>query len=302
MIYIYCRVSNTKEKSNSIGNQLRIIYKYINDNSLYGEMQEIIDEGYSGTNLNRPGIKSILEYIVKIKGNIEKYNKEKNMLIVKDISRLSRNYIDTGIMMKKFNENNVIFISVNDNYILKPLINNSYDSVYFDIQGLMADFYSKDISIKVKTVLEARKEKGYNAIPNVPYGYRKVHGEIKVHNKEAEVVRKIYRMYIEGKKIKEICCILDKENILTPMESKMKKESVHMSNWAYSSVKNILTNEFYIGTMKYNKTYRMSWDSLKREKNSEERIRKIKEHHIAIIDKKMYNQVREIMENRLNYF
>ena len=301
-IAIYCRIS-VDDGGGSIENQLKLAYKYIEDNKLemknYGqdmheinnrrineseyfgkiesmdnneiEVKEYIDRGESGSNMERKGIQDLIANLNNI-----------DMVLVKDISRLGRNYIEVGGLLNIFNENNVRLIAINK-------------ELDYELNSLLADFYSKDISIKTKSVLDMNKKKGMYSLPKVPYGYRKSSKDkysIEIYEPEARYVRFIYKKYEEGYKIGEIVQMLNSYNekicgkidVDYNMEKNNNLRVLKQGNiWNYHKVYRILHNEFYQGTMVYGKSEGHAWQGRKREyKDNFEWIR-IYNHHDSII-------------------
>ncbi|MBE5934415.1 MAG: recombinase family protein [Lachnospiraceae bacterium] len=291
-VIAYTRIS-CDDEGESIANQRMIIYDFMckikEENK---SIIDIIDNGYSGSNIYRPGLQRIIQMINK--GQVES-------IYVKDISRLCRNYIDLGTLINMCRLKKVSIISVADNcditYITKINFRQGQKdgwqfeyyqdaSTSIDFKGLCADFYSKDISIKTKSALDVRKNNGIYAIANVPYGYRKRRNNIEVHKEEASVVKKVFNEYLNSKSISKVIKYLFNSNIY-PQKSKSKY-------WSYSTIKQMLSNEFYVGTMVFNKTRRQSWESNKRESNAE--VKRIEKHHESIIAKDIYEQVTQIIK------
>ena len=312
MIIGYCRISCIKAEdnkvikneslNNSISNQIRIIKDYIIREYGYDKLNDveiIKDVGYTGTNLSRPGINKIIEKINM--GGVE-------VVIVKDISRFMRNYIEFGKLLELFIRCNVKLISVQEGDYTNTLTN---DELYMfkDMKGLLADFYSKDISIKVKSALNARKEKGIYAVGLVPFGYEKIDGKLIIIREEKEVIEQIYNVFNDKESIQQVKYYLDKKEVLTPTEFRIRRKNVlnkfsindnEKRRWNYSTIKKILTNEFYVGNFVYNKTLRCSWEGKKRVFTNENKI--ITNHHEAIIDNDLYKRVQTKLQlnNRIS--
>lgn len=267
-IVIYCRIS-TIDKNNSIENQLKLANEWLEKKVQDGvfdkkdiTIEKIIDKGYSGSNMSRPGIIKLLSYINDVslckRDNLD-------MIIVKDISRLGRNYIETGILIKKIIEKRIKLICINQ---------ENEDDLCRDVNNLMADFYSKDISIKTKSVLDMNKRNGKYAIGRVPFGYRKNKEDkyyIEIYEPEAKIVRQIYDRYSKGISIKEIVYELN------------KKKNDKQTQWDYYKVYRILNNEFYKGTMVYGKTMGHIWEGRKRNRIDKGNWKRIENHHKAIV-------------------
>ena len=190
-IAVYLRVSKkekSEEESSSIKNQRNLLLQFIENQKEFidSSILEFLDDGYSGTNFQRPGVLQLLKQVKE--GKI-------NCIVVKDISRFSRDYIELGVYLEQiFPFLGVRFIALNDNYdsIKCQEIGMDFASAF---QNIFYDWYSKDLSIKVRTSLKTRKEKGEYISPNPPYGYqkdRKEKGCVIICKEEASVVQMIF--------------------------------------------------------------------------------------------------------------
>lgn len=277
-IIIYCRIS-VDDKCNTIENQLEMGRQYIYNNlknrylSKKMSIEEIIDKGYSGSNMDRPGMKRMLDIISYNHNNDKeeydnklniKSEKKVDIIIVKDISRLGRNYIEVGNLINKINCAGIKLI----------ILNKDIDD---DLGILLADFYSKDISIKTKSILDMNKRKEKYSLPKVPYGYRKSVTDkyvIEIYEPEAKNVRFIFNKYKEGYKISEIVKLMNLQN-----NSLDETKNI----WNYQKVYRILHNEFYEGTMIYGKSVGHVWEGNRRKNVPKNRWSRIMNHHDKII-------------------
>ncbi len=162
----YIRISkeeySVEKESNSVINQKQLINKYIKNNVNLELVDYYIDDGYSGTNFNRPAFKELLKDIT---------NEKINTIIVKDLSRFGRNHIEVDNYLENiFPLYNVRFISIGDNI---DSLNYTNDNITIPIQSLMNDLYAKDTSIKVKTALDVKRKNGEFIGSFAPYGYIK---------------------------------------------------------------------------------------------------------------------------------
>ena len=197
----YLRLSSDdgdKAESNSIGNQRSIINQYIKQNKEFKNVEYYIDDGYSGTSFDRPDFKRMLS-------DIE--NKKIDCIIVKYLSRLGRNYIEVGNYIEQIFPNyGIRFIAINDNvdsYKDPKSVNN----VIVPFKNLMNDEYARDISNKVRSVLDNKKAKGQFIGSFAPYGYvrdSKNKYKFVVDKEAAKVVKKIFNMALNGKSKKDI--------------------------------------------------------------------------------------------------
>ena len=236
-IAAYLRLSSDdrdKSESNSIGNQRNIIKQYIKTNNLNVNANYYIDDGYSGTTFERPDFKKMIKDI--------KDNKI-NCIIVKDLSRLGRNYIEVGKYIDEiFPSYNIRFIAINDN-IDSYKDPKSLSSVIVPFKNLMNDEYARDISQKVRCVLDNKKSNGQFIGSSAPYGYlRDPNDKYKfiIDKKAGKVVKKIFSMILSGKSKKEVVEELNKMNISTP--SVYKFEEINY-NFKYKGKPNIWTSK-----------------------------------------------------------
>ena len=200
-IAAYLRLSSDdgdKAESNSIGNQRSIVKQYINSNKLSSSIKYYIDDGYSGTTFDRPDFKKMVDDI--------KDNKI-NCIIVKDLSRLGRNYIEVGNYIEQiFPSYNIRFIAINDN-IDTGKDPKSASSIIVPFKNLMNDEYARDISQKVRSVLDSKKGQGKFIGSYAPYGYlRDPKDKYKfiIDKEPAKIIKKIFSMILSGKSKKEI--------------------------------------------------------------------------------------------------
>ena len=246
-VAIYIRLSvedGDKVESNSISNQRMLLNDFLNDNSEFNLYDYYIDDGYSGTDFERPAFKRMLT---------DMNNKKFNTIIVKDLSRLGRNYIEVGNYIERiFPLFNIRFIALNDSidsYKDPKSINN----VIVPFKNLLNDEYCRDISNKIRSVLEVKKKRGEFVSALAPYGYIKDPEDkhhLIVDNESANVVKMIFEMSLEGYGRYTIAHKLNELGILNPYGYKMivlkKKKGIEKDNdkckfaWDMTVVKNIL--------------------------------------------------------------
>ena len=290
---IYLRISledHDKVESDSIGNQRKIIYEYLKKNN-FVNMTEFVDDGATGTNFNRKGFKALLENIEA--GKI-------NTVITKDVSRIGRNYVKTGYYIEDYFINKgVRYISVLDNIdTYKELIGNEL----LPFRAILNDMYSRDISLKQKSSLKERKRRGRYIACYAPYGYKKnseIIGKLDIDEEAAVVVRRIFRMYLDGKGTAVIARILTEEKIPTPamhMNMNCDKDSIAYRVWKTNTVRNILRNETYLGYMIQNKETTVSHKNPKKIYLDEKEYIKIENHHLPIIKKEDFEKVNQILD------
>lgn len=263
-VAIYLRLSieddaprdrNYKE-SNSISSQRKMLMEYIsNDAELKGqEVAEFCDDGFSGTNMDRPGVQELLNQVKK--GKI-------GCILVKDMSRFARDYIELGDYLNQiFPFMGVRFIAVNDHYDSREHEGNTtpLDTAF---RTLLYDLYSKDVSVKVKASFQNKCANGEYVFGQVPFGYAKSRTEknaVIVNEKEAEIVRHIFSLAEQGMSSTQIAKILIREQTptITQMRCPGRKMAKEYHAWSCSAVRGILNNRFYLGEMAYGKSVRKS--------------------------------------------
>lgn len=291
---LYLRLSledeGEKDESNSISNQRKLIYEYIHhDSELSGyEAVEFSDDGFSGTNMNRPGMQKLLK---EVKAN------NIRCIIVKDMSRFSRDYIEMGTYLNQiFPFMGIRFIAINDHYDSREHHGNTIE-IDTAFQTLLYDLYSKDVSVKVKASIENKCAKGEYVFGQVPFGYEKSKEEknaVIVNEREAEIVRYIFSLAVQGKTSVQIARQLFEENVptITQIRKPEKKYTDgKVRSWSATSIRRILNNRFYLGEMAYGKSVCKSVGSQKTRALLKEDWKIIRNHHEALISEEIYDQV-----------
>lgn len=302
-IYIRLSVENgDKEESNSITNQRMLLNQFLKDNSDIEVYDYYTDDGFSGTTFNRPGFEKLLEDL---------YEKKFNTVIVKDLSRLGRNYIEVGNYIEKvFPLYNIRFIAVNDQIdsIKNP---ESVNSIIVPFKNLINDEYCRDISNKIKAVLNVKMKKGEYVGAYAPYGYIKdpddVHHLI-IDEDAAKVVRMIYELTLNGYGRTAIAKKLNELGILNPtghraIDLKMKTPFKNNTDkvtysWCSTTIRDILRNQMYCGDLVQNKGKLISYKIHKRVLVPQEEWIIVKDTHDAIIDRDTFNKVQKAILNR----
>lgn len=292
---IYLRISledGDKQESNSIDNQRKLIYEYLNKNN-FVNMVEFIDDGCTGTNFNRQGFKDLINNIEN--GNI-------NTVITKDVSRIGRNYVKTGYYIEDYFVNKgVRYISILDD------IDTYHDVIGNELlpfRAILNDMYSKDISLKQKSSLKERKRRGRYIACYAPYGYKKnkqTVGKLDIDEEAAEIVRRIFKLFLEGMGTTSIAKILTEEKIPTPamhLNMNSDKSSIFYTVWKGNSVKRILRNETYLGFMIQNKETTVSHKNAKRVYLNKEDYIVIPNHHVPIISKEDFDKANKILDSK----
>lgn len=297
---IYARLSKDdgdKPESDSIGNQKALIRDFLKSHPEIRVVSEQVDDGYSGVNFERPGFKALMEDIRA--GNVD-------CVIVKDLSRFGRNYIEAGNYIERvFPFIGVRFIAINDSY--DSIDQNQSDSLIIPFKNLINDAYCKDISVKIRTQLDIKRKKGEFIGAFAVYGYLKDpedHNKLIVDTFASEVVRAIFRWKLEGMSQGDIAERLNAQGVLCPMEYKlslgMKVQTNFRANrkavWSWSSVSRILTNEIYTGVLIQGKVSTPNYKVKKfMEKDESEWIR-VEQSHEAIIDADTFRVMQELLK------
>ena len=276
-----------KDESCSIGNQRKLIQAYIHhDTELCNyEKAEFCDDGYTGTNMDRPGMQKMLREVKE--GRIQ-------CIIVKDMSRFSRDYIEMGTYLNQiFPFMGIRFIAINDNY---DSLKHRGSTTELDIafKTLLNDFYSKDISSKVRASFATKCAKGEYVFGQVPLGYEKSKEQknvVVVNQKEAEIVRYIFSLAVQGKSSTQIARQLYEEKIPTTKQMRNSyqdfKDESHLT-WSEGIVRRILNNRFYLGEMAYGKTVPKSVGSKKTKQVPRKDWIIIPNHHEALISQEVF--------------
>ena len=296
VVAVYLRLSLEDERgmeageSNSISSQRILIRSFIRQDEELKEyeVKEFCDDGWSGTGMDRPGMNRLLAEVKK---------NRVQCIIVKDMSRFSRDYIEMGTYLDQiFPFMGVRFIALGDHYDSRE---HGGTTIGIDtaFQTLLYDLYSKDVSVKVKSSFENKCANGEYVFGQVPFGYRKSPKErnkVIVDEKEAEVVRYIFLLAMQGKGSTEIAVQLQREGIptITQMRKPDKKaEDGKIRAWSSQSVRNILNNRFYLGEMAYGKTVRKTVGSKNGIHIPKEEWKVIPDHHEALVTQEIFAQV-----------
>ncbi len=247
-VAIYLRLSKEDtNKNNSIENQQNLIYNFINKNDDFKNcnVYEYIDNGATGTDFNRIGVQNLLKDVK---------SKKINCIIVKDLSRFGRNYIQVGNYLENiFPFFNIRFISINDNFDNK----NNLNTLEVNFRNIIYDYYSKDLSQKIISSKNVKAKNGNFLGSKAPFGYvkgEKDRRKLEIDKESSEIVKKIFKLFLEGNSCSEIANILNKNNIKTPITFIDKTKQDDNLLWKTPMVRKILENKVYIGTLEYGKT------------------------------------------------
>ena len=297
---IYARLSRDdgdKLESDSITNQKALIRDFLSKHPEIHVVSEKTDDGYSGVNFDRPAFQEMMDEIRS--GKV-------NCVVVKDLSRFGRNYIEAGNYIERvFPFMGVRFIAINDSY--DSLDKNQSDSLIIPFKNLINDAYCKDISVKIRSQLEIKRKKGQFIGAFAVYGYLKDeedHNKLVVDTFASEVVRAIFKWKLEGMSQGRIADKLNMQGVLCPMEYKislgMKVQTnfrVHKkAMWSPVSVTRILTIEIYTGVLIQGKSGTPNYKVKKVMPKDEEEWIRVEESHPAIITKRNFETVQRIMQ------
>ena len=299
---IYIRLSQEdKDKkyesdSESVINQKELLRNYVKNNN-FNLVKEYVDDGFSGTDFERPGFKSLLEDI---------NNKKINCVVVKDLSRLGRDHVMTGYYIETFfPENNIRFISILESFdSFKNQASN--DSSTFIIA--CNDYYSKQNSIKIRNVLNEKRKSG-KFVGSLPcYGYMrdpKDKGHLIPNPETAPIVKKIFKWRTDGIGPTEIANRLNKAHIVTPSGYKKTNYSsrlIDRDNWNISTVKKILINRIYTGDLVQHTQTKVSYKSKKKITLDEKLWIVVENTHEPLVDKDTFDYVNNLRKrNTRNY-
>lgn len=290
---IYCRLSkddNTTDESVSIQNQKAMLINYTLERG-WNLTKIYIDDGYTGTNFDRPDFKQMIADIEQ--GKI-------NMVLTKDLSRLGRNYVLTGQYTEGFfPEHGVRYIAVNDNI---DTLNEDNDIAPF--KNILNEYYAKDISRKVRSTKKVLAEQGKFANSRPSFGYMKSPEDkhkLIIDEEAAPIVRRIYKLFLGGKSARNIADILNKENVPTPnayyYASLNKPNPKNQSNhWGSGTIMNILKNPVYKGDIVQGRKTNLSYKSKKIiYKPSDEWI-VVENTHEPIIERSAWAETQEFIQ------
>ena len=284
----YLRLSQEdgdKEVSDSIVSQKNIIERKVKE---LGEefflVDYYIDDGYTGLNTDRPDFQRMIRDVEN--GNI-------NCIITKDLSRLSRNSFEANYYIELyFLERNIRYISVLDN-VDTGTKNSNNDMIQF--KTLINDWYSKDISRKIKSSVWARKEKGMFLGSIAPYGYKKSAEDkhkLVIDEPQARVIKRIYEEYSTGKTLTEISKNLNAEKIPSPNNNKNNGETRY--KWRTDTLRRMLSNKVYLGHTEYGKRINLSYKSKKVKYIHPEDWKIVYNTHEPIITEELFCKVQRL--------
>lgn len=292
---LYIRLSKEDENegpSESVNNQKSLLSEFVKEHCL-SVYDTYVDDGWSGTNFDRPDFKRLIDDIEA---------KKVNMVITKDLSRLGRDYIMTGHYMERyFPEKRVRYISLLDG------IDTGVDSTANDItpfRAIMNDMYAKDISKKIKSVKRDKQRKGLFIGGKPLFGYKMHPAEknrIVVDEVAAPLVRRIFNMALEGMSCHQIAAQLNAERIPTPAAYaglNKGRAGPYAGMWSSERISEMLQNETYIGNMVQGRSVKISYKSQKCMKQARENWVVVEGTHEPLVDRDAFQKIRILVDSR----
>ena len=302
-VAIYIRLSREdgdKEESDSVGNQRKLLTEYVNKHDDFILYDVYIDDGFTGTNFQRPSFQNMIKDIES--GLI-------NCVITKDLSRLGRNYLDCGLYLEVFfPEHNVRYIAVNDG--VDTLNKSAMDITPF--RNILNEMYAADISVKIKSAYRARFQQGKFMGTTAPYGYIKDpadHNHLLIDDKVAHVVKEIFDLALKGNGVAKICRHLNKQHILRPAAYAAERGETGFERhfegnedkryiWSGNSVRSILRSPIYAGNLVGYKRIAANMKSKKRPSKLPEEWEVIPNTHEGIVTQEEFDIVQQLITSR----
>lgn len=293
-VWLYSRLSRDEDRElNSLTNQQKILTEYAENNG-YKIVGSSADDNISGMHFNREGIEKIYSAVEE---------KSIDAVIVKDLSRLGRHRTQTAMFIDYLRENDVRVLSVTENIDTS----NEEDDLMVGFKGIFNDMYARDISKKIRAGYKQKQKDGIVLIPPLGYFKDKNTHQVVIIEEHAEIVRKIFNLYVSGYGIKAIAKILNEEGIKSPgyYQKQLlgknlgynKPEIAHRFLWENTGIKRILQNEFYIGTLVCHRSYTSKINHIRKELPPEEHYRH--ENAVpAIISKEIWEQAQFLLDQK----
>lgn len=284
-------------ESLSIGGQRLCIGEYVASHPDLGtidEFEELVDDGHSGTNFDRPGVARLLELVEA--GQVE-------TIIVRDMSRFGRNYLEVGHFLEfVFPSFDVRFISINDHFDSADL-NGSTAGFHMAIRNLINQMYSRDISRKIKSAVDMKKLNGEFVYGTAPYGYRKgaKKNTIVIDPEAAGIVRQIFQWAADGVMVTSIAKRLNESGVTSPSEylKAVRGKYKTRPHWSYESIRNILLNRIYTGDTVPFKSHVVKVGSKRTKAIPEEEQLVLPDTHEAVVSRELYDQARSVVKSNV---
>jgi len=295
---LYCRLSQDdglEGDSNSIQNQKNILQKFAEDHH-FPNLCFYVDDGFSGGNFQRPAFQQMIS---------DMENGEIGIIVTKDLSRLGRNQLHTGLYIEeRFPMFGVRYIAINDNVDT----DSSESNDLMPFKNLFNEWFIRDTSRKIRAVLKAKAERGERPGTRAPYGYIKdpETKKLAVDDEAAAIVRRIFAMCASGNGPSQIARILKKEQVLTPTMYAYTRygmnhtclDTAHPYNWSDSAIANLLENEIYLGNTVNMKYSTKSYKDKRRVEHSREECLVFKDTHPVLITQEVWDIVQRVRKNR----
>lgn len=298
-LYIRLSKEDGNDVSLSVVNQQDILTKYLKESDLNYELNDIyIDDGKTGTDSLRKNFQRLLE-------DIE--NKKVNCVIVKDLSRLSRNYVESGMYLEQyFVEKDVRFISLELPKLDSYLNPEEVSSIATAFQNIVNDDFCRQTSIKIRGTFNSKRADGEFISSFAPYGYKKKQDDkhkLEIDEEPAQVVKDIFKWFVNGQSKTGIAIKLNDLGILSPaMYKKFKGTNyknphiIDKSLWSLKTIDTILKNEVYLGHMLQGKTKVKSYKIHKLVNVPEEEWFRVNDTHQPIIDQSIFNKASDLLK------
>ncbi|EPR12513.1 recombinase family protein [Ruminiclostridium papyrosolvens] len=294
---IYARLSREDKNSESIENQIQFLKPIVLSKPNWKLVDIYYDDGVSGTTFDRPGYNRLIH-------DVETNNV--NLIIVKDLSRLGRNLLESLKFFEYCSMNNVRLIAVNDS--TDSYCRNFQTDIMPVLRSFLNEIYSSDTSSKITSILKSKKEEGSFIGAFAPYGYLKdkQNKNLLVVNPETcEVVKRIYQMYIQGMSFNGIATILNQEHIMSPAKYKENTTLYRGGRtknylWNPETIKMILSSPTYAGSLSQGKLQKVSYKSKKFKNIPKEKWIVVEDTHEPLISKEDFQAVQCLMSKR-NY-
>ena len=295
---LYCRLSQDdglEGDSNSIQNQKNILQKFAEDHH-FPNPCFYVDDGFSGGNFQRPAFQQMIS---------DMENGEIGIIVTKDLSRLGRNQLHTGLYIEeRFPMFGVRYIAINDNVDT----DSSESNDLMPFKNLFNEWFIRDTSRKIRAVLKAKAERGERLGTRAPYGYIKdpETKKLAVDDEAAAIVRRIFAMCTSGNGPSQIARILKKEQVLTPTMYAYTRygmnhtclDTAHPYNWSDGAIANLLENEIYLGNTVNMKYSTKSYKDKRRVEHSREECLVFKDTHPALITREVWDIVQRVRKNK----
>ena len=297
---IYARLSSDRDlrKGESINSQLLIMRKFLSGRAEFVEILEYIDRGFSGTNFRRPAFEQMMKDI---------RNGRINCIVVKDMSRLGRDYLETSNYVETiFPFLGVRFISVNDHFDTSRK-NSGNKELEIVLKNLVNDLYARDISKRIVTTRRQEQQSGKFMGRYAPYGYRIDNEDplrrLVIDEPAAEVVRDIFRMVLDGMKLREISLTLQKRGLSIPGQYTQTGHLYYepgdeVRKWYVGTLSNILHGQVYIGNMVQGKRRERLYKGEARHATDPDEWLIVENTHEAIIPRETFDRVQQVLARR----